>query len=206
MKQLATSMPDLHDYDSYIKRADGKVPYNGYLWPTEDWWPNDEPKFHYVSGSWNFGIIALNDGRYSVEGTISHIEKNTDNPYPRGKDDTTGKPVVFATREKAIRISAARMIKDIRAWRFIEAFSYDKMSRDTMEAVINWTRNIVAKECGVVKIPVQISMPEPPPSPPKPTGLELIDYINKRDHADRLRTKNLYTGRLSNFELKGNQP
>jgi hypothetical protein len=191
MKQLATSL-DLHDYNSPIKRADGKVPYNGYLWPTESWWPGHENQFrNRVSGSYNFGIIALNDGRYSVEGCVSHIAKNTNNLYPH-KDDPPSLPVVFPRRETAIRISAARMIKDIRVWRFHDDRNFiccsDKMSRKTMEQVINWTRSIVAQECGLVKLPTPISIPEPPP-PPAPTGLELIDYINNKDHADRLKRR-----------------
>lgn len=185
MKTLATSL-DLHDYNSPIKRADGKVPYNGYLWPTESWWPGHENHFrNSVSGRYYFGIIALNDGRYSIDGNVSHIARNTDNLYPR-KDDYPGLPVVFPSREMAIRICAARMIKDIRAWRFMDDRNFycifDKMSRKTMEQVINWTRSIVSQECGLVKLPKPISMPEPPPPPPAPTGLELIDYINKKDY------------------------
>lgn len=91
---------------------------------------------------------------------------------------------MFATREKAIRISAARMIKDMRNWRFVnkhEFYNSDKMDRETMEEVINWTRQIVAKECKAAKLPTPITMPPPPLPPPVPTGLELIDYINKKD-------------------------
>ena len=83
MKQPAKEI-DLHEYDNPIKRVDGQVPYNGYLWPTEAWWPGHQPEFrNRIHGQWHFGIVALIDGRFAVDGTVSYIEANSETPYRR---------------------------------------------------------------------------------------------------------------------------
>jgi hypothetical protein len=183
MKSLSTPVKerDLHDYDNPIKRADGTVPYNGYLWPTESWWPGHQHQFRNIDGHWNFGIIALIDGRFAIDGALCQIEQNTDMPYPQ-PNDPPGKPVVFDSREKAIRIAAARMIMGIRYLRNRDArrSSFMGMSRETMADVINWTRQIVARETKT-PTPKPLSLPPPPPEPPPLTGLELLDEINRRD-------------------------
>jgi hypothetical protein len=169
---------DLHDYQSTIKRADGTVPYNGYLWPTEDWWPSHTSAFMHINSRYRLKIIALNDGRFATNGMLCCIEQNTDHPYPH-KDDKPGRPVVFPDRITAIRTSAARMIQDIRRYG-----SYDHLTRATMSALINWTLNIVAKQCGEPDHK-SVSLPIPVPMPEK-TGLELLDYINQKDFETKI--------------------
>ena len=178
MKQhTKTPERDLHEYDSLIKRADGTVPFNGYLWPTESWWPGHEAEFRTrIHGQWHFGVVALNDGRFAVEGSVAQIQANTETPYRR-KDEPEGRKVVFSTRTEAIRVAAARMIQQILLTRHSKYVSlWDRMDRRTMSDVINWTRAKVAAECQT-EPPALISLPEPPaPPPPRPeAGLPLFE-------------------------------
>lgn len=172
---------DLHEYDNPIKRADGTVPYNGYLWPTEAWWPGHEPEFrNRIRGDWHFGIVALIDGRFAVDGTVSHIEANSETPYRR-ENEPEGRTVVYATRTQAIRVAAARMIGDIlrrRHWKGA-GLNWDRMSRETMSDVIHWTRAKVAEACQAeAPKPIALVEPPPPPQPPPPrpeAGLPLFE-------------------------------
>jgi hypothetical protein len=182
---------DLHEYDNPIKRADGTVPYNGYLWPTEAWWPGHEHGFrNRIHGQWNFGIVALIDGRFAVDGTVSHIEANSETPYRRD-NEPEGRKVVFATRREAIRVAAARMIGDILRSRHSHNIGiWDRMDRATMADVINWTRAQVATSCNEAQ-PSLIVLPEPPPPPPPPAprpeaGLPLFEMkSNNQVHNSR---------------------
>jgi len=74
-KQLKSG-GDPSPYDGPIERVDGVRPYNRYLWATEDWWANRELDDRF-SSRFHFGIIALSDGRFSVEGTVTAIEENS---------------------------------------------------------------------------------------------------------------------------------
>lgn len=168
---------DLHEYDNPIKRVDGQVPYNGYLWPTEAWWPGHEPEFrNRIHGQWHFGIVALIDGRFAVDGTVSHIEADSETPYRR-KDEPEGRRVVYATRQEAIRVAAARMIGDILRLRHSNRLGiWDRMDRATMAAVINWTRAKVAEACQQEPPkPLTLLEPPPPPAPRPEAGLPLFE-------------------------------
>lgn len=180
---------DLHDYDSPIRAVDGTVPYNGYLWPTESWWPGHTKEFrHRMSGGWfHFEIVALADGRFSIDGTVSHIEGNT--TVPRWRDeDPAGLPVVFETRSAAIRTGAARMIREMRqaqTWGKVGPMDGYRLDRETLEDVINWTLQQVAKACNepmarlVRLVPPIVN--ERKDGALEETGLELLDYINRKD-------------------------
>jgi hypothetical protein len=176
MKQPAKEI-DLHEYDNPIKRVDGQVPYNGYLWPTEAWWPGHQPEFrNRIRGQWHFGIVALIDGRFAVDGTVSHINADSETPYRR-ENEPEGRRVVFATRQAAIRVAAARMIGDIRRLRHSTRLGvWGHMDRATMADVINWTRASVASACNEAP-PAPIALQEPPPHPaPRPeAGLPLFE-------------------------------
>jgi hypothetical protein len=168
---------DLHEYDNPIKRVDGTVPFNGYLWPTEAWWPGHEPEFRSrIHGQWHFGIVALIDGRFAVDGTVSQIEANSETPYRR-KDEPEGRKVVFATRREAIRTAAARMIGDILRLRERNNMGmWDRMDRATMADVINWTRAQVAAACNEAPpTPIVLREPPPPPIPSPEAGLPLFE-------------------------------
>lgn len=156
---------DPHPYDGPIERADGVRPYNHYLWPTESWWPEDRDLGHCVHSRWHFGIVALADGRFSVEGSVFSIERNTDG---------FGRPCVFGSRTEAIRTAAARMLRMARRSRKWEAFGTGKLEGSRLAAVINWARQIVARETGE-QDPRLVHVKEPPPIRHK-TGLPLFDY------------------------------
>lgn len=166
---------DLHDYDSPIKRADGTVPYNGYLWPTESWWPSNDPKLrNKCRGNWHFEVIHLADGRFSIEGTVCQIEANSTTPFLR-PGDKPGRPVVFADRAAAIRTSAARMIREIRYARQhpevgIMSWPVDKQ---TYGEIVNWTLEQVAS--ALKEEPHRTVTPTAIPDPFKPSGLDLFD-------------------------------
>jgi hypothetical protein len=85
--------------------------------------------------------------------------------------------VVFATRQAAIRVAAARMIGDILRLRHSTRIGiWDRMDRATMADVINWTRAKVAEACQE-EPPKPLTLVEPPPQPaPRPeSGLPLFE-------------------------------
>ncbi len=148
-------------------RADGVKPFNGYLWPTESWWLGHERRG--FDSRWHFGYVALNDRRFSVEGSVYAI---------RGNQDGEGRPCVFATREKAIRVSAARMIAVMRASRHwgANAETYGAMSGRKLAEGINWALAIVARETADGAF-LAVTIPDPKPER-GPTGLPLFDFAN----------------------------
>jgi len=162
-----------------ILRADGVKPFNGYLWPTEDWQPSHDKRFCNLRGvhRFHFSIVALADGRFSIEGMTCCIEQNTDNPYPPKGEAPSGRPVVFESRTAAIRTAAARMIRDILASRFWE-YKGETMDRAVMALVINWTLQQVALACNAQK-PKKIRL-LPELEPPAAAGLELWDCQSKK--------------------------
>lgn len=158
---------DPQPYDGPIERADGRRPFNGYLWPTESWWAYHALGHLAVRGRFNFGIVALADGRWATNGFIRNIEANSDNPHGLWKKPS--RPVVFATREKAIRIAAARFIwlcRHARRWEGVQ----DRLSEENCRRAINWALGI-ANRPAVEFAPII-------PSAPKPamTGMPLFDH------------------------------
>jgi len=155
---------DPSPYHGPIERVDGTRPYNHYLWPLPDdqWWANGQLG-NRIDSRWHFSVVALKDGRYSVEGSVYSIEDN----------DYAGDPVVFPTREKAIRISAARMIRAAR-WSRNWDWRYGGLNGEKLASVVNWAREIVAKETGKEK-PKPRFFKEQQREPQK-TGLPLFDF------------------------------
>jgi hypothetical protein len=135
MKKQADYDPS--PYDGPIERADGVRPYNHYLWPTESWWANQELHQGYDS-RWHFGIVALADGRFATEGQVRSIEKN----------NYGGRKIVFATRTEAIRVAAARMIRQARFSRKWTGLFCGGVKGEKLAGLINWTLGVVAKETG----------------------------------------------------------
>lgn len=135
------------------RRADGTLPFNNYLWPTESWWLGYEQKG--FCDRWHFGYVALADGRFSVEGSTFAINRN----------ETNGLPCVFNTREQAIRVSAARMIRVMRASRHWNDPSgcYGGMTGQKLADAINWTLVRVARETNATKVRT-VLIPDPVPS------------------------------------------
>lgn len=167
---------DPDPYDGPIESLDGTRPYNMYLWPTEDWWANGSvekyskvPRYkmigEYFDSRWNFGIVALKDGRFSVEGSVYSIEKGV---------DAAGHKVVFDTRSEAIRTAAARIIGEARGSRKWPSGCFGALAGKELEKFINWTLAIVAIECGEKPTtPVRVFEPAPEK---KPSGLPLFDF------------------------------
>jgi len=169
--------PDPDPYDGPIEAIDGKRPYNKYLWPTEDWWANGGVlyvgvKFRGIdrnfSSRWRFGIVALKDGRFSTEGDVYNIERG--HTYE-------GRTCVYSTRSAAIRSAAACMLVLARSSRNWKS-SFDRLTEDDLQKLVNWTRAIVAEETG-----------KPSPAPiqilkraveKKSSGLPLFDYADSK--------------------------
>lgn len=155
---------DPFPYDGPIARADGVRPFNHYLWPTESWWAYDEFGHRGFSGLFHFGIIALNDGRFATNGFIWQIEANNNDAL-----GVRGRPVVFETREKAIRIAVARFIRLCR-WATSWEGSSDRLTPENSRKAINWA-------LGIAKRPARDFAPIVPPAPkPIPTGMPLFDH------------------------------
>ena len=157
---------DPFPYDGPIARADGKMPYNRYLWPMrgDSWWANNDLG-PFVHSCWHFSVVALADGRFSTSGTVWDIER---------EHDSRGRTCVFVAREDAIRTAAARMIKAARASRKWEAFGCGGLDGKCLAQVINWARQIVARETGSPELP-PVQVKEPLPARHK-TGLPLFDF------------------------------
>lgn len=148
--------------------ADGTLPCNNYLWPTESWWLGHENRK--FDGRWHFGYVALADGRFSVEGSTFAINRN----------EINGLPCVFNTREQAIRVSAARMIRVMRASRHWNdpGGAYGGMTGHELAEAINWTLATVARETDASVVRT-VSIPDPEPASANPVSdLPLFSFTS----------------------------
>jgi hypothetical protein len=170
---------DLYDHESPIRRIDGTVPFNGHLWPTESWWPDHDksmPQGKFFR--FHFGIVALEDGRFSVDGDVDSIIHNDTEGILRRYDDPRRVPVVFESRIVAIRTAAARMLKSAAAFRKLEGAGAlsGRMTNELLSILYNWTMEKVAAATAS-EPPRQINLTTPTPPPPVPPapedGLEL---------------------------------
>jgi hypothetical protein len=143
---------DLLAYDGPTQRADGRRPYNGYLSPMEgDWYWANRLLDRRISSRFEFSIVALSDGRWSVSGLVSDIE--------------TGSRV-FPTREAALRSSVAtfiRMVRNARRWP-----GYDHLSEEAAQRLILWALDIAGEPPAILK-PIAVKVQR--------TGLPLLDFM-----------------------------
>jgi hypothetical protein len=153
---LSEQWRDPWPYDGPIRRADGCASFNHYLWPLdEDWyWANRAFDHSRVSSCFNFSVVALNDGRWSTSGMICDIERN----------EESGRPCVFPTREQAMRHAIARFIRLCRAARKWDGFNSDRLSHEWSERLIGWA-------LGILDRPAAKLYRAPPPALPAPTSL-----------------------------------
>lgn len=117
-----------------ISRADGQELYNGFLWPSESWWLGHERKK--FSSRWNFGYVALSDGRFAVEGYVWAIREGV---YHGRKNN-------FSSRSLCIRAAAARLIRCMRGSRSWD--TWDSLNGELLAEAVNWVLETVARETG----------------------------------------------------------
>ncbi len=162
VKHGGSSDPD--PYDGQIARIDGVKPYNHYLWslPGDSWCANRGLGGR-VHSRWHFEVIALEDGRFSTVGSVYAIERN----------DYAGRPCVFDSRSKAVRVAAAKTIRLARASRQWEGMC-GGLKGETLECVINWALKVVAIETARKK-PKHVRIKVPAKARIK-TGLPLFDF------------------------------
>ena len=160
------------NYDSQVLRLDGMRPFNKHLWPLDgDWfWANRDLGRH-IDARWNFHVIALADGRWSIDMAVYSIEANDSTMHWLTGE---GKPrrVVFPTRNAALRASAAKMIRQARNSRRWPA-NVGGLSDALCGEVINWARSTVARETQHAA-PMAIAL-RPLPKAKRPTGMPLFD-------------------------------
>lgn len=156
---------DPFPYEGPIARADGVRPFNHYLWPTEDWWAYDEFGYRGFTGRHHFGIIALADGRWSISGFVREIEANSDRPFSR-QGDGTGRPVVFNTRDEALRVAVARFIRLCRLARGWTG-THDHLTEENCGKAVNWALAIAKRPPASLR-PIEVAAPK--------TGLPLFDH------------------------------
>lgn len=174
---MKKSTYDPREYDGPIQSANGTRPYNYYLWPTESWWVTHQQQFRNVYGQYRFGFVALHDGRFTTDGSVFAIKSGLD-CYDR--------PCVFATREAAIRHSAARMIGHMRSAMRSERPEPGN-NVETVQDMINWTRRAVAEACKApAPRPVTLPIPPPPPAPRPEAGLPLFESTHNDQVENRL--------------------
>ena len=168
--EIESQVKDPWPYYGTLERIDGVKPYNRYLWRTESWYCYDTHEFRNVHSKYNFGIVSLKDGRHCTDGETYSIGKNM-NCYDR--------PCVYDTREEAIRVSAARLIRMLRRdMRCDRKAYYEKpLDRELGEKITHWVLWIVAGAClgngGAVILHRFPKLPEPVIEP-KMEQLELI--------------------------------
>jgi len=158
---------DLFHCDGPIERADGVRPFNYNLWPLpgDDWWACYDLGDHCIDPRWHFSVFALADGRYSTSSSVFDIERGV---------DSQGRVCVFSTREKAVRMSCARMIRTARASRKWQVSGCGKLEGSSLSKVINYALMVVSQETGKpVPRPVKVKEPDPPKIK---TGLPLFDF------------------------------
>jgi hypothetical protein len=152
---------DPRPYDGPIERADGRRSFNMHFWPMagDSWWAYDEFGHRGFSGRFHFEVIGLADGRWSTYGSVYSIESN---------EDCYGRSCVFDTREKAIRIAAARFIRLCRRSR---KWDYpDHLTEENCRRAINWA-------LGIARRPAIEFAPIVPPTPKLVvTGMPLFDH------------------------------
>ena len=132
-------------YDGPIERADGRRPFNRYLWPTEYWSANQTRACRRLDGDWRIEIIALKGGQWATDGCVWEIERN----------DKHGWRVLYDTRKACLRTAAARLIRDARtAAKIIRdgtaTWSYQLGSLQGTEPalIIAWARQLVTEQTG----------------------------------------------------------
>jgi hypothetical protein len=163
---------DPDPYDGPITRADGRRPFNCYLWPLgEDaFWPGHEygdRRLRQAGGMFHFQAVALADGRWSTDGSTYAIERNL---------DCYGCPCVYPTRMAALRVSAGRMIRGIRrAHRSSDTML--RLSHDAAQATIAWTFDVLRRETGRQARRVPALLPVVRPKPAMRAGLPLFDAV-----------------------------
>lgn len=157
-------------YTGPIEAADGQRPFNSYLWPTESWWPDREPGQRNWDSTWHFGIVALWDGSFAVNGFVSHIEKNNRRCNWEKIDGQLHRANNFPTRRQAIRTAAADVLRRLRRARHSGANWQNRVTRDGQHwvDVCNWVRLVVHRETGHPCRPPRLATYTPPPPPPAP--------------------------------------
>lgn len=139
---------DPFPYHGPLRRADGRAPYNHYLWPLgSDWFWAYNALGRRFSSTFNFSVVALADGRWIVDGFVNEDE---------------AKMKFFQTRESALRVSAARLIRTIRRARHRKG--HDRVSAKDYPVLVAWTLAAIGRPARKVYI-------APPPPPPPPTSL-----------------------------------
>lgn len=133
---------DPNPYDGPIERADGRRPFNHYLWALdEDWYWANRMLGRRFSSRFEFKVIALADGRWATEGSVYRIEEG----------ESSGRSCVFDTREKAIRISVARFIRLCRHARKWTGITVDRLSNEDAQILINWALEIAHRPPAVLR-------------------------------------------------------
>lgn len=157
--KAATQWDDPSPYDGPIERADGRRPYNRYLWPMDgDYWFVASAKSVLVQRMAHpnrIAIVALADGRWTTDGSIHAVEE---------KLDCYGYPCVFDTREAALRAAVAHFIRTCRAARL---WRTGPLKPHVCAEAINWALDIVRRP--------HVPVPAPPPPAARKTGLPLFD-------------------------------
>lgn len=131
--------------DTPLRRADGAAAYNGHFWPLEgDWfWANLELGQRF-SSRWNFLVIALEDGTWLSEMAV-------------------WKAIQYPTREAALRVSAARLIRTLRAARRWEG--QDRLSPEAFRALVAWVFSKVNQPPPPIR---ELAREIPAPAPASP--------------------------------------
>ncbi len=172
-------------YTGPIEDATGKRPYNGYLWPLQSWWLNNELGMQNCSSRYRFGYVYLaagvcEGGRFVVSGHIRDIEANSRRCSWDQKPGQLPRPNNFPTRAAAIRTAAADLLRLARSARRWEGYGGDHLrDPDRFAEVVNWVRAVVAKQTKGRKpklMAVPTRLPQAPPAP-QSTGLELLDLM-----------------------------
>lgn len=164
-------------YTGPIERADGRRPYNGYLWPTESWWAYHEAGKRVWDSRIRICIVHLWDGCWAVDGFVWQIQKDSRRFTWEATPEQLPRRNCFATRREAIRTAAAdtlRMLRSARRW------DGHMLSRDPVHwaEAVNWVIATAHREADRSPPTLQLHR-DPPPPPVRLTGMPLFDHDAK---------------------------
>ena len=123
-KNGAEPTTDPWPYSGPLRSAGGRAPFNGYIWPTEQWRASDKLGHSIASMYERIDVLQLNDGRWSTGLFVFEIEQNR---------TIAGLQCCFGTRLQAIRAQAARLAR--------------RCKREGRSEIAAWAVSVARSQC-----------------------------------------------------------
>ncbi len=161
------------EYHGLVRRSDGAKPYNSHLYPSEQWvCERENPKLRYVDFRcrievWHIIPAPGEAPIWTTSGSIWDIEGRS--PTWPGQRNYRH---IWPSRDQAIRASAARMVRMVRA--AARDHVWGLVGLHHAPRIIAWAFEVVARETGK---PVDAPVFRLPAPLRQPTGMPLFDVV-----------------------------